>query len=179
MINLFRNKLLNYKLEKESPSKEIIHNNDLPFKKATSVGFLFYIKDKLNLESLLNEIKILRNILPKSVKNLEIIFVSEFSKTDFEIPFNCKLIPVSKIDWNSGNVKNDLQIFVEKSFDYLFTYSLSISKILDQLTRKSHATCRVTLGEHQDEDFCEMKLLSDQFSFDDRLKSAIEVLNKM
>ncbi|MBD0402182.1 hypothetical protein [Flammeovirga sp. EKP202] len=179
MINLLKNKLLNYKLEKESPSNDIIHNNDVPLRKATSIGFLFYIKDKLTFESLLNEIKILKNILPKSVKNLEIIFVSEFSKTDFEIPFNCKFIPVSKINWSNDNVKNDLQIFVEKSFDYLFTYSFSISKILDQLTRKSHATCRVTLSEHQDEGYCEMKLLSSQFAFDDRVKAAVEVLNRM
>lgn len=179
MLKQFRNKLLDYKLNKESTSNGILHNNDLPLKEATSVGFLFYIKDQVKLQDTLNEIKILDKILPKSVKNLEIIFISEFNKANSEIPFNCKLIPISKIEWSDKYVQDELQIFVNKSFDYLFTFTYSISKILDQLTYKSHAKCRVSLGEHQDENSCEMKLIHNQVSFTERVRSAIEVLHKM
>lgn len=179
MLNLFRNKLLNYRLSKDSSLSDVVHNNDLPLREAKSVGFLFYINDQIKLQNTLNEIKILDKILPKSVKNLEIIFISEFTKTDTEIPFNCKLIPVSKIEWSNDYVQDDLQIFINKSFDYLFTFTYSISKILDQLTYKSHATCRVSLGEHQDENSCEMKLIYDQVSFTERVRSAVDVLHRM
>lgn len=179
MINLFKNKLLNYKLEKDASHGNIIHNNNLPLKDATSVGFLFYVKDQVKLQNTLQEIRILDKILPKSVKNLEIIFISEFAKADYEIPFNCKLIPISKIEWSDKYVQDDLQIFVQKPFDYLFTFAFTISKILDQLSNKSHATCRVSLGELQDEDSCEMKLIYDQVSFTERVRAAVEILHRM
>ncbi|AZQ62070.1 hypothetical protein EI427_07395 [Flammeovirga pectinis] len=179
MLDLFKNKLLNYKLNKVDKSNNIIHNNKLPLKDSSSVGLLLYIKDAERLQSILNEMRIIDKILPKNVKNIDIIFISETSKNQFDIPFNCKVIPLSKIDWNKNDIQSDIQRFINNKFDYLFTFSFNISKILDRFAQQSYATCRVALGEHQDVESYEMKLMYDQISFTERIRAAVEILNRM
>ncbi|WP_281614110.1 hypothetical protein [Flammeovirga sp. SubArs3] len=179
MLDIFRNKLLGHKISSTKKESGIEHNNDLPFEESTSVGVLFYIKDLEQLKSTLNESRIIEKILPKTVKNLEIIFITEEKRIDFDVPFEYKIIPLSKINWNKKNVESHLQLFVKKKFDYLFTFTYGISKILDQLAYQSHSTCRIALGEHQDVSAYEMKLSYDQLSFTERIRESIDILKKM
>ncbi|OHX65488.1 DUF6913 domain-containing protein [Flammeovirga pacifica] len=179
MIQIFKNKVLGNQLFNKRLDSKREHNNNLPLKDAKSVGLIFYIKDLEQLRSLLNESKIVDKILPKGVNNIEFVFITEEKKIEFDVPFGYKVIPLSKVNWNKKSPESNIENFIKKEFDYLFSFTYGISKILDQLISQSYATCRVALGEHQDVSSFEMKLTYDQVSFTERIREAVDILHKM
>ncbi|MBB3696401.1 hypothetical protein KMW28_10570 [Flammeovirga yaeyamensis] len=179
MIELFKNKLIGNQLINKRLDKDRKHHNKFPLNDAKSIGLIFYIKDSEQLRSTLNESKIVDKIFPKGVKNIEFIFITEEKKIEFDVPFGYKIIPLSKVNWNKKNPESNIENFIKKEFDYLFSFTYGVSKILDQLVSQSYAICRVALGEHQDVDSHEMKLTYDQVSFTERIREAVDILHRM
>ncbi len=145
---MFRNKLLNYRLNKLLKKER--NNNQVGYGQAASFGILYSAEDLKKHESIKKLIKYLK----KDGKKVEVLSYLPEDVQNFEFRFN--FFTEKDVNWRGKFKNQDILRFTEQPFDYLFYVDFESLPVMRYILALSKAKCRVGHFEEENRPVCEL-----------------------